>query len=143
VLLDLLHELEADIARRIDECDAAFSEWAFDDRGTPHDRVAFELRVEVVGDEAEMRASGLVEGAGTAIAARLLEHYAVNGQTAWALLTKAERFHVQLVSQLADEDARHMRLTPARTLDEALARVDANAHGYIMPLGARYLPVVE
>src|SRR3989440_9218639 len=77
------------------------------------------------------------------LAARLLEHYAVNGQTAWALLTKAERFHVQLVSQLADEDARHMRLTPARTLDEALARVDANAHGYIMPLGARYLPVVE
>ena len=77
-----------------------------------------------------------------ALAARLLEAYAVNGQTAWALLTKAERFHVQLVSQLAAEDARHMRLTPARTLAEALARVDANARGYIMPLGARYMPVV-
>ena len=77
------------------------------------------------------------------LAARLLDAYAVNGQTAWALLAKAERFHVQLVSQLADEDARHIRLQPARTLAEALARVDAHAHGYIMPLGARYLPVVE
>ncbi len=77
-----------------------------------------------------------------ALAAQLLEHYAVNGQTAWALLTKAERFHVQLVSQLSDNDVRHMRLEPARTLDEALARVDSHAPGYIMPLGARYMPVV-
>src|SRR5438132_12262481 len=64
VLLDLLHELEADTARRIDERDAAFSEWAFDDRGTPHDRVAFELRVEVVGEQCGMEEpfGGQVDG---------------------------------------------------------------------------------
>ncbi|HEX8071301.1 MAG TPA: nickel-dependent lactate racemase [Pyrinomonadaceae bacterium] len=76
-----------------------------------------------------------------ALEARLLAGYAVNGQTAWALLTKAERFHVQLVSALPDEDVRHMRMHPARSLAQALARVDANTPGYIMPLGARYLPV--
>ena len=75
------------------------------------------------------------------LAARLVADYAVNGQTAWALLTKAERFDVQLVSQLPDEDVRHMRLRPARTLAEALARVDARAPGYVMPFGARYMPV--
>jgi lactate racemase len=77
-----------------------------------------------------------------ALAARLLADYAVNGQTAWTLLDKAERFRVQLVSQLAEGDVRRMRLEPARTLDEALARVAPDARGYIMPHGARYMPVV-
>jgi nickel-dependent lactate racemase len=77
------------------------------------------------------------------LAARLLDNYAVNGQTAWTLLTKAERFDVQLVSSLPDEDVRRMRLKPARTIDEALARVADDAPGYIMPLGARYMPLVQ
>jgi nickel-dependent lactate racemase len=77
------------------------------------------------------------------LAARLLDDYAVNGQTAWTLLTKAERFNIQLVSSLPDEDVRRMRLVPARTIDEALARVDTHALGYIMPLGARYMPLVQ
>ncbi len=76
-----------------------------------------------------------------ALEARLLDRYAVSGQTAWALLTKTERFRVQLVSELPEDAARRMRFTRARTLDEALARVDARAHGYVMPLGARYMPV--
>ncbi|MFL6209863.1 MAG: nickel-dependent lactate racemase [Pyrinomonadaceae bacterium] len=77
------------------------------------------------------------------LAARLLNNYAVNGQTAWTLLTKAERFNVQLISSLLDEDVRRMRLQPARTIDEALARIDTQALGYIMPLGARYMPITE
>ncbi|MGI8997706.1 MAG: nickel-dependent lactate racemase [Pyrinomonadaceae bacterium] len=76
------------------------------------------------------------------LAARLLENYAVNGQTAWSLLTKAERSNVLLVSELADEDVRHMRMTPARTIEEALARVDPHAPGYVMPRGAHFMPVV-
>jgi len=78
-----------------------------------------------------------------ALAARLSEHYAVNGQTAWALLTKAERFNVTLVSGLAAEDVRHMRMTPARTIDEALARIgDNDAPGYVLPRGAQLMPIV-
>jgi nickel-dependent lactate racemase len=77
-----------------------------------------------------------------ALAAALREQYAVNGQTAWALLSKAERFDVHLVSTLPAEDVRRMRMTPASTVEEALARVEPKAAGYVMPHGARYMPVV-
>ena len=76
------------------------------------------------------------------LAARLEESYAVNGQTAWALLAKAERFDVHLVSQLPGEQVERMRMTPARTVEEALAKVDAAAAGYVMPRGAHFMPVV-
>lgn len=77
-----------------------------------------------------------------ALETRLREAYEVNGQTAWSLLTKAERFRVQLVSNLPEEDVRHMRMEPTRTLEEALARVDADAKGYVLPRGAAFMPVV-
>ena len=70
---------------------------------------------------------------------RLRSAYEVNGQTAWSLLTKAERFNVRLVSSLPDEDVRLMRMTPARTLDEALAHVEGE--GYVMRRGAAFMPV--
>jgi nickel-dependent lactate racemase len=76
-----------------------------------------------------------------ALEARLQEHYEVNGQTAWSLLVKAEKFRVHLVSKLADEDVRQMRLIPARSVDEALNRIDENAGGYIMPRASSLLPV--
>lgn len=71
---------------------------------------------------------------------RLRRAYEVNGQTAWSLLAKAEKFRVHLVSHLAHEDVRQMRMRPARTLDEALAEVDKSVAGYIMPHGASLLP---
>jgi nickel-dependent lactate racemase len=78
-----------------------------------------------------------------ALEARLKETYAVNGQTAWALMTKAERFRVHLVSQLPDEQVRRMRMTPARTVEETLARVGGDAEGYVMPRGAHFMPVIS
>jgi nickel-dependent lactate racemase len=77
-----------------------------------------------------------------ALETRLREGYEVNGQTAWSLLTKAERFKVQLVSNLPEEDVRRMRMEPARTFEEALARVDSDANGYVLPRGAAVMPVV-
>jgi len=73
---------------------------------------------------------------------RLRERYEVNGQTAWSLLTKAEQFRVILVSALNDEDVGRMRMTPARTIQEALAQVDSNVEGYVMPRGAALLPIL-
>lgn len=73
---------------------------------------------------------------------RLRHAYEVNGQTAWALLVKAEKFQVHLVSRLADEDVRRMRMNPARSLQEALARVDDGAEGYLMSRGSSVLPRV-
>ncbi|HEX8282566.1 MAG TPA: nickel-dependent lactate racemase [Pyrinomonadaceae bacterium] len=78
-----------------------------------------------------------------ALEARLRDAYEVNGQTAWSLMTKAERFRVRLVSNLAEEDVRHMRMTPARTVEEALADVASDADGYVLPRGAAFMPVVS
>ena len=73
--------------------------------------------------------------------ARLHEKYEVNGQTAWALLTKTERFRVHVITTLADDEARRMRMIPAGSLAEALTKVPPNSKGYIMPRGAALLPV--
>ena len=73
----------------------------------------------------------------------LRSKYKVNGQTAWALLTKTERFRVHLITELNDEQAHQMRMTRSRTVNEALANVSANAKGYIMPRGAALLPVFQ
>lgn len=77
-----------------------------------------------------------------ALAARLVNGYEVNGQTAWALLTKAERFRVCLVSELPHEQVRQMRMVPARTLEEALAQA-GSGDGFIMPRGAAVLPRIQ
>lgn len=73
---------------------------------------------------------------------RLREAYEVNGQTAWALLSKTERYNVSLVSDLTDDDVRKMRMTPVRNLADALDRIHSKSIGYIMPRGAALLPRV-
>ncbi|HET9477801.1 MAG TPA: nickel-dependent lactate racemase [Pyrinomonadaceae bacterium] len=77
-----------------------------------------------------------------ALAERLRNEYEVNGQTAWALLTKAERYRIYLVSQLPDEQVRRMRMTPARSIAEALKDAGEKA-GYVLPRGAAVLPRIE
>jgi len=80
-------------------------------------------------------------GDSSALETRLRKAYEVNGQTAWALLTKAERFRIHIVTTLEEDDVRPMRMTPARSLKEALSGSE-NARGYIMPRGAALLPLV-
>ncbi len=77
----------------------------------------------------------------SALEKRLRDSYEVNGQTAWSLLTKAERYRVVLVSQLAATDVKRMRMEPAGSLSEALAKMDSDATGYILPRGAAILPM--
>jgi nickel-dependent lactate racemase len=78
-----------------------------------------------------------------ALEARLREAYEVNGQTAWALLTKAERFRVHMITKLEDDDVRRMGMVPARSVQEALEKIPHATSGYIMPRGATLLPLVE
>jgi nickel-dependent lactate racemase len=78
-----------------------------------------------------------------ALTDRLRTGYEVNGQTAWALLTKAERFKVCLFSSLADNDVRRMRVTPLHSVSEIEQVIASHARGYVMPHGARYLPVAH
>jgi nickel-dependent lactate racemase len=75
-----------------------------------------------------------------ALEARLRDSYEVNGQTAWSLLTKAERYRIHLVSELPDEDVRRMRMTPAGSLTDAVNQIAREPEGFIMPHGARFLP---
>ncbi len=74
---------------------------------------------------------------------RLKDAYEVNGQTAWALLTKTERFRVHMITELGDDDVRRMRMVPARSLDEALANLAQDSRGYVMPRGAALLPLLN
>jgi nickel-dependent lactate racemase len=77
-----------------------------------------------------------------ALAARLVNGYEVNGQTAWALLTKAERFRVCLISELLRADVEKMRMHPVQTIAEAL-ELAAGSGGFIMPRGAAVLPRIQ
>jgi len=77
-----------------------------------------------------------------ALAERLRNEYEVNGQTAWALLTKAERYRVCLVSELPDDHVKQMRMIPARSLAEALEDAGAG-EGFVMPRGAAVLPTID
>ena len=70
---------------------------------------------------------------------RLRNGYEVNGQTAWALLTKAERFRICLISELPDDAVKLMRMIPVRTISEALDQAGAS-DGFVMPRGAAILP---
>jgi nickel-dependent lactate racemase len=75
-----------------------------------------------------------------ALAALLRDSYEVNGQTAWSLLTKAERYRIYLVSELPDEDVRRLRMIPAGSLNDALDQIDREQETYVVPHGARFLP---
>jgi nickel-dependent lactate racemase len=77
-----------------------------------------------------------------ALADRLRNEYEVNGQTAWALMVKAQRYRVCLVSELPEEQVKQMRMRPARSLSEALKEA-GNREGYVLPRGAAVLPIVR
>ena len=74
-----------------------------------------------------------------ALAEKLCESYQVNGQTAWNLLRIAERFDVRIVTSLDESETRQMRLRKAFTFPDALAKIDSETKGYILPFGAKYL----
>jgi len=73
------------------------------------------------------------------LAENLCANYQVNGQTAWSLLRKAERFNIQIVTSLPENETRQMRLHKARFFEENLVDLDKNVKGYILPFGAKFL----
>ncbi len=77
--------------------------------------------------------------------AALREQYEINGQTAFSLLQKAQRFRIILVSQFPAAQAEEMGMIPARTVDEAvtlaLGMLPAEWRWYLMPEAGSVLPV--
>lgn len=74
-----------------------------------------------------------------ALAEKLCQSYQVNGQTAWSLLKKAERFKVQIVTALSESETYKMRLKKSESLAQSLVKVDKNTKGYILPFGAKFM----
>ncbi len=72
-----------------------------------------------------------------ALAANLCKKYQVNGQTAWSLLTKTERFEVKIITELESTITGKMRLTKTE-ISEISALIDAALNGYIIPGGAKF-----
>ena len=76
----------------------------------------------------------------------LRARYEINGQTAYALLQKAQRFRIILVSSLPPEEVRTMSMIPATTLDEALATatelLPREYTVYVIPEAGTVLPTL-
>lgn len=72
-----------------------------------------------------------------ALAERLCEGYQVNGQTAWSLLKKTERFDVRIVTDLSAEVAFKMGFKRFESIEAALGGIPSNTSGYILPKGAK------
>lgn len=77
--------------------------------------------------------------------AALREKYEINGQTAYSVLQKAQRFRIILVSNFPKQHAEEMGMLPAGDLEEALQRavhfLPDNWTAHIMPEGGSVLPV--
>ncbi|HEX9960312.1 MAG TPA: nickel-dependent lactate racemase [Pyrinomonadaceae bacterium] len=73
------------------------------------------------------------------LAEKLCAGYQVNGQTAWSLLKKTERFDVRIITSLSETETRPIRLQKARSPDEILSGIDESKKGYILPSGAKLL----
>jgi len=72
------------------------------------------------------------------LAERLSEKYQVYGQTAWSLLTLAEKYRVIMISELPEEITRRLRMQTARSLTDALSQINPDSKGYIVPYGAKF-----
>lgn len=71
------------------------------------------------------------------LALRLREGYQVNGQTAWSLLRKAERFDVRVISSMPAVELEKMRLTPMQSLSRMMSKIKPGRNGYIIPSGSK------
>jgi len=75
----------------------------------------------------------------------LRDQYEINGQTAYSLLSKAQRFKIILVSEFPGEQVGQMGMTPASSLDEALTLAERHLpqgwQALVMPEGGSVLPV--
>lgn len=67
------------------------------------------------------------------LAENLCEKYQVNGQTAWSLLKKAERFNIKIITNLVQEVTDKMRLEKVLDVKDI-----GDKKGYILPLGAKF-----
>lgn len=94
----------------------------------------------------EIASRACVDGSAIILVAECAEGFGVETIDEYASKTLrdlTQHFRVHLVSKLSVEDARGANLNVSRTLDDALAQVDKNSLAYILPHGAKFLPVTQ
>ena len=69
------------------------------------------------------------------LADRLCNAYQVNGQTAWSLLRKTERFNVKMITSLQEKDVKKMGMNMISDLGHLSELVRKS--GYILPVGSK------
>jgi nickel-dependent lactate racemase len=78
--------------------------------------------------------------------AALRQRYEINGQTAYSLLQKAQRFSIILVSRFPEHRVEEMGMVPAFSLEAALEKAQAllppSWRALVMPEGGSVLPVM-
>ncbi len=77
------------------------------------------------------------------IAKKLCENYAVNGQTAWSLRSKTDRFDVRMLTSLDAVAVKKMGMTKIDDLESEMRRTSGHGLGYVLPFGAKYLYQAE
>ena len=70
-----------------------------------------------------------------ALAKMLCEKYQVNGQTAWSLLKKAERFDVRIITALDESETGRLRLKAEHSITGILSKIPLATKGYILSNG--------
>ena len=71
------------------------------------------------------------------LAEKLCEKYQVNGQTAWSLLQKAERFKIKIVTSLTEAQIASTRLELVKNISSIAS--ESTEAGYIIPNGGKVL----
>jgi nickel-dependent lactate racemase len=75
----------------------------------------------------------------------LRENYEINGQTAYSMRQKAQRFRIILVSQFPERQVEEMGMIPAQTLEAAMniavCMLPSDWRAYVMPEAGSVLPV--
>jgi len=71
------------------------------------------------------------------LAQKLCGKYQVNGQTAWALLRKAERFDLKIVTDLSADVCKKIHMKKIDSI-EKVSDEKSRTMGFIVPFGARF-----
>jgi nickel-dependent lactate racemase len=74
----------------------------------------------------------------SALAEKLCAKYQVNGQTAWSLLRKTEKFNIKILTSLPEETTRSLKIQKARNIEDGIINL-AEGKSYIVPFGAKFL----
>jgi nickel-dependent lactate racemase len=77
------------------------------------------------------------------LADRLCATYQVNGQTAWSLLKKTERFKVEIVTSLSSDIVEKMRMHKIADPKKLLDELSNKKAGYILPAASKLFVEVE